>query len=144
MPLTFFQYLLILCNYALKNLRKTLGHREKRLLYFALFQSNIEYGISIYRNNSYACKKIFSLQSDAVCFIDGPKKVHSSPLFKKYNILKVEDLKFHSDVSIAHSVIYKYAPIVIQEDIPRVTPHNIHDLFIVDGSNEKSITKFYY
>ena len=46
---------------------------------------------------------------------------------------------------MAHSVIYKYAPIVIQEDIPRVTPHNIHDLrrntldFIVDGSNEKSI-----
>ena len=93
-------------------------------------------------------KKIISLQKNAVCYIDGPKKVHSAPLFKKFNILKFEDLKFLNDVSIAHSVIYKYAPTVIQEDIIRVTPHNIHDLrrntldLIVNGSNEKSITKY--
>ena len=139
---------LISANYALKNLKKTIGNREKRLLYFALFQSNMEYGISIYGNNSNACKKLFSLQKNAVCYIEGHKKVHSEPLFKKFNILKFTDLKFLNDVSIAHSVFYKYAPTVIQEDILRVTPHNVHDLrrntldLVVNGANENSITKF--
>ena len=139
---------LLSANYALKNLKKTLSHREKRLIYFSLFQSNIEYGISIYGNNHHACKKIISLQKDALCFIDGPKKVHSAPLFKKFNILKFNDLKYLNDVSIAHSVIHKYAPKVTQEDIVRVTLHDQHDLrrntldLVVDGSNQKSITKF--
>ena len=57
-------------------------------------------------------------------------------------------MKYLNDVSIAHSVIHKYAPKVIQEDIVRVTLHDQHDLrrntldLVVDGSNQKSITKF--
>ena len=108
----------------------------------------MEYGISIYGNNSNACKKLISLQKNAVCYIEGYKKVHSEPLFKKFSILKFTDLKFLNDVSIAHSVIYKYAPTVIQEDILRVTPHNVHDLrrntldLVVNGANENSITKY--
>ena len=87
-----------------------------------------------------ACRKIISLQKDAVCFID-------APLFKRYDILKFHDLKYLNDISIAHSVIHKYAPKVIQEDIIRVTLHNQHDLrrntldLVVDGFDEKSITK---
>ena len=102
----------------------------------------MEYGISIYGNNSNACKKLISLQKNAVCYIEGSKKVHSEPLFKKFNILKFDDLKFLNDVSIAHSVFYKYAPTVIQEDILRVTPHDVHDLrrntldLVVNGANE--------
>ena len=69
-------------------------------------------------------------------------------MFKKFSILKFADLKFLNDVSIAPSVIYKYAPTVIQEDILRVASHNIHDLrrntldLVVNGANENSITKF--
>ena len=106
-------------NWALRNLKFLLGSKEKRLIYYALVQSNLEYGISIYGNNSTAVKKIISLQKNAICFIEGSKKVHSEPLFKKYKILKFDDIKYVNDMSIAHSVIHNYAPEIIKADIKK-------------------------
>ena len=139
---------LLSSNWALKNLKFLLGPKEKRLIYYALIQSNLEYGISIYGNNTLAVKKIISLQKNAVCFIEGSKKVHSEPLFKKYKILKFEDIKYVNDMSIAHSVVHGYAPEIIKSDIKKVTQHNIHNLrrnpldLEYNGANEKSITKY--
>ena len=137
---------LLSSNWALKNLKFILGPVEKRLIYYALVQSNLEYGISIYGNNSTAIKKIISLQKNAVCYIDCSKKVHSEPLFKKYKILKFEDLKYVNDMAIAHSVVHEYAPDIIKSDIKKVSIHNIHNLrrnlldLEYNGANEKSIT----
>lgn len=139
---------LLSSNWALRNLKFLLGSKEKRLIYYALVQSNLEYGISIYGNNSTAVKKIISLQKNAICFIEGSKKVHSEPLFKKYKILKFVDIKYVNDMSIAHSVIHNYAPEIIKADIKKVTQHNIHNLrrnpldLEFNGANTKSITNY--
>ena len=135
-------------NYALRNLKHTLEPREKRLVYYSLVQSNLEYGISIYGNNKNAVKKIISLQKRAICYVNGIKKVHSEPLFKKFKILKFEDLKTVNDLYIAHSVVYGYAPDVIKSDIKKIEINDLHDLRrnILDlecnGAQTKSITKF--
>ena len=139
---------LLSSNYALKSLKKTIEPREKRLIYYSLFQSNLEYGICIYGNNKRATKPIISLQKNAVCNIHGSKKVHSEPLFKKYRILKFEDLLYVNKLSFAHSVVYNYAPEIIKMDIKKVNPNIHHDLrrnplnLECNAAYPNSLTKF--
>ena len=105
-------------------------------------------GISKYGNNKNAVKKIISIQKRAICYVNGTKKVHSEPIFKKYKILKFEDLKTVNDLNIAHSVVYGYAPDVIKSDIMKKEINDLHGLRrnILDlecnGAQTKSITKF--
>ena len=118
------------------------------MIYYSLFQSNLEYGICIYGNNKRATKPIISLQKNAVCNIHGSKKVHSEPLFKKYRILKFEDLLYVNKLSFAHSVVYNYAPEIIKLDIKKVNPNIHHDLrrnplnLECNAAYPNSLTKF--
>ena len=95
---------LISTNFILNKTKKLLNTKQKILLYNALFRSNFEYGVTAWGNNN--CNKIISLQKRAILHIHGAtSRIHTEHLFKKYKLLKFEDIKLINDISLAHSVV---------------------------------------
>ena len=136
---------LISTNFILNKTKKLLNTKQKILLYNALFRSNFEYGITAWANNN--CNKIISLQKRAILHIHGAtSRLHSEHLFRKYKLLKFEDIKLINDISIAHSVVHNYAPQITKQDIKKIQPHerNRRNLFNleIDNLKKKSITKY--
>ena len=136
---------LISTNFLLNKTKKLLNTKQKILLYNALFRSNFEYGITAWGNNN--CNKLISLQKRAILHIHGAtSRTHTEHLFRKYKLLKFEDIKLINDISIAHSVVHNYAPKITQQDIKKIQPHerNRRNLFNleIDNLKKKSITKY--
>ena len=113
------------------------------------FKCYLEYGLPIWGQRSSLLSKIESLQKKAVFHIHGSSaKMHSEPLFKQYNILKLKDLKYIQELNIAHSIIHEYAPLPVQNSIPKNVEHPRYnfrrpftDLQEI-GDNEKSVCKY--
>ena len=61
-----------------------------KLIYFALVQSYISYGILLW---GFEADKLFKLQKKAIKIITkSPYLAHTEPLFKKEKLLKIEDI----------------------------------------------------
>ena len=61
-----------------------------KFIYLALIHSHLNYGILVW---GYECKKIFKLQKKAVRILSKVHYLdHTDPLYKKENILKVDDI----------------------------------------------------
>ena len=87
------------------------------------------------------------LQKRAIRSIGGKDtKTHTDPLFKKYKLLKFEDIIEYNKLSIAHTIFYNYAPTALKEHIKREIPHprlrRNTDNLQIDGSNIKSISRY--
>jgi len=66
-----------------------------RTLYYAYFHSHINYGLSIWGSMCYKrdLNRVKIQQKKAVRTVGNAKfNAHTDPLFKKYNILKIDDL----------------------------------------------------
>ena len=140
---------LVSSNFALKRLKNTLPIKQKLQIYNSTFKCYLEYGLPIWGQRPSLIKKIESLQKKALFHINGSSaKMHSEPLFKQHGILKLNDLKYIQELNIAHSIIHEYAPLPVQNCIPKNIEHQRYNLRrpITDlqefGDNEKSVCKF--
>ena len=140
---------LISANFALRRLKNQLPLRQKLQVYNSTFKCHLEYGLPIWGQSPTFLTKIESLQKRAIFHVHGSSvKLHSEPLFKKYNILKLKDMKLIQELNIAHSIIHEYAPIPVREAIPRNEEHPRYtfrrpfsDLQYF-GDNQKSVCKY--
>ena len=90
-----------------------------RSLYFSLFESHLSYGLPVWGSaNQALIQKLFFLQKKAIRAITfSDFRAHSSPLFKKLNVLKVHDL-------------FQYQVSSIMWDFDHYTlPHALNPLF---------------
>ena len=140
---------LVSANFALKSLKNTLPLNQKIQIYNSTFKCYIEYGLPIWGQNASFLSKIISLQERAIFHINGSRaKLHSEPLFKKYNILKIQDIKYLQELNIAHSIIHDYAPTLVKESIPRNINHPLYNFrrppsdLQINGENKGSVCKF--
>ena len=81
--------------FMLRNVRNLVSSEIKRMLYMSLLNSHIVYGLLIWGPMSAAGErsKIYKQQKKAVRIIHSAKfNAHASPLFKKYEILTINDL----------------------------------------------------
>ena len=140
---------LVSSNYALRRLKNFLPLKQKLQIYNSTFKCYLEYGLPIWGQNSTFLNKIESLQKRAIFHVHGSSaKLHSEPLFKKYNVLKIKDIKYLQELNIAHSIIHEYAPELVRESIPRNMTHHRYDFrrpfsdLQEIGDNQKSACKY--
>lgn len=132
-------------NYILNKNKRIMPITQKMMIYNALFKSHCEYGISIWGSLDNNLKRISCLQKTAINHVNNTFKRHSEPLLRKYKTLKIQDIKYLNDISIAHSIIHGYAPNAISNSIQRITAHerlrrNTNNLHYTT-QNPKSISK---
>ena len=136
---------LISANFALRRLKNQLPLKQKLQVYNSTFKCHLEYGLPIWGQIPTFLTKIESLQKRAIFHVHGSSaKLHSEPLFKKYNILKLKDMKLIQELNIAHSIIHEYAPIPVREAIPRNEEHPRYTFSDLQyfGDNQKSVCKY--
>ena len=80
--------------YALANCSKTVPFRIRKLIYHSLLESHLHFGSIIYgATNPKNLGQIETIQRKALRILTRSKyNVHTDPLFKKHNILKLSDL----------------------------------------------------
>jgi len=83
-----------------------------RTLYFSIFNSHLQYGITVwgYANNFYL-NKIIKAQKRAVrCITFSKYKAHSTPLLKQLNILSIKDTIYLKTASLLWDFYYDKLP----------------------------------
>ena len=92
-----------------------------KLLYFALVQPYLNYGILLW---GFECDNLFKLQKKAIRIITkSPYLAHTQPLFKKEKILKVEDIFKLSCLKLFYRLVND------------MLPYNLKKLFNFPNSN---------
>ena len=78
-------------NYILNKVKNFLPYSTLNTLYAAIVQSHINYGLIIW-GNSTSINQLIKLQKKSIRIINNkPYNYHTEPLFKKSNILKIQD-----------------------------------------------------
>lgn len=133
--------------FILRKIKHTLPTSHKILIYNAIFQSHLNYGIICWTQDSALMRKISVLQNKAIKLVEGIyKKSHTEYIYKKLEILKFEDCVTYNRALFAHSIMYNYAPERIQECMEKVNPHprlrrNLLN-FYIDHSIKSSLLKY--
>ena len=79
-------------NALLYKIRNFVKPKALRSVYFAIFESHLNYANLVWGQNPNATQRIFTMQKKAVRIISFQKmNSHTSTLFKEYNILKFHD-----------------------------------------------------
>jgi len=88
--------------YMLRSAKNLLDYESLRSIYYALFHSNLIFGLPIYScTASKNLKKITSLQKSAIRVITKSKyNAHTEPLFKKCSILPIDKLIYFFNIQI--------------------------------------------
>ena len=121
--------------------------KQKIMIYNALFKPHLEYGTPIWSASKSPKTMLITQQKRAIRYIDGKnKKKHTDHLFKRFNILKFEDLVKYNNLLLGHSIIYNYASESVKTIFKKVEPHtrlrrNLKD-FQIDRSNQSSIFNY--
>ena len=111
--------------YALNRTKHTLPKLHRQMIYNALIESHLTYGITLW---GYAqkqhLKRLSTQQKKAIRYItNAPHNSHTDPLFKSCKILKLPDLiKLHT-IKLMHKIIQHTAPPHIQS----LFPHRQHN-----------------
>ena len=82
-------------NYVLRRLKNVMPNWTKRLLYMSSIQSHLTYGLMLWGSMAQAkdLQRLFKAQKKSLRLIDNASYNSSTdPIFKKYDILKLEDL----------------------------------------------------
>jgi hypothetical protein len=108
----------------LNRLKHFLPMKTKILIYSSLILSHLNFGILAW---GYKCNRIVKLQKKAIRILSISKyNAHTEPLFKKLNLLKVEDiLKLH-ELKFYYKYKHERLPHYLQQ-IPLVFNNEIHD-----------------
>ena len=105
----------------LSKVRHYVPEHELISVYHAIFSSHMTYGCQIWGQNSSSChfKKIYQLQKKAIRIITfSGYKDHTEPLFKKLNILKLED-----QISLFNCLL-------VHDQTRNLLPSSFNDFFI--------------
>ena len=100
--------------YLLRCFKKLLPNWSKRMLYFNYIHSNLTYGLSVWgpMASQLEKNKLFKLQKKAVRTIENAKQdCPSAPLFKKYKILRFNDLINLEILKTAYNLVHESLPI---------------------------------
>jgi len=87
-----------------------LPHEALKSIYYTLIHSHLIYGIAIWGNSSHV-HKLFTMQKKAIRIINNKSKnSHTEPLFKRENILKIQDLYSIHACLLAYDYIHTNLP----------------------------------
>ncbi len=113
-------------------------------LYFSIFHSHITYGLSVWgKSNDRYLTKIYTLQKKvirAITFSDF--NAHTAPIFKKFKILKLQDLFNYKTTSLMWDYDHNTLPNSLASlFIPR---EKIHNRDVRDRNKNKLYTAHHY
>jgi len=96
----------------LRSAKNLLDYESLRSIYYALFHSNLIFGLPIYScTASKNLKKITSLQKSAIRVITKSKyNAHTEPLFKKCSILPIDKLIYFFNIQIMQQYKQGFLP----------------------------------
>ena len=102
-------------NVLLYKIRNYVSFNTLKVIYFAIFDSYINYANLIWGQNPNSKLRIITLQKKALRIINNqPRNSHSGPLFKKSNILNFEDkILISTIIFISKSINNLQPPIFI-------------------------------
>ena len=79
-------------NALLFKIRKFVDDKILRSIYFAIFESNLNYCSLVWAQNYNAINRLVILQKRALIIMNyQPRNSHTSPLFRKTSVLKLKD-----------------------------------------------------
>ena len=79
-------------NALLFKIRKFVDDKILRSIYFAIFESNLNYCSLVWTQNYNAINRLVILQKRALIIMNyQPRNSHTSPLFRKTSVLKLKD-----------------------------------------------------
>lgn len=121
---------LIYTNFILNKMKNFLPTDILRTLYFSLFQSHLNFGILCWghivctQTNSDILTK---LQKRAIRIITySPYRCHTAPIFKKMNILKLEDIFKLCKLKFAFNYTKRLVPSYFIHEFKLIRSHDIH------------------
>ena len=98
-------------NALLYKIRNYVSFNTLKVIYFAIFDSYINYANLIWGQNLNSKLRIITLQKKALRIINNqPRNSHSGPLFKKSNILNFEDKILISNIIFISKSINNLLP----------------------------------
>ena len=108
-------------NGMLSKVRHYVIKEELKSIYYAIFSSHISYGTQIWGQQSSHIKKICKLQNRALRIINF-EDFHAdpNPLFKRCNILKVQDMVKIENVLHVYDYINDSLPKCFQDDFSQL------------------------
>ena len=102
--------------------------KHRLLLYNSLVLPYLNYCCLLWEySTKSSINKLFILQKKAVRLVDNqPKLAHSSPIFAKHSLLKLEDIAKQQTLVLLYNVITQNSPPVITSlfELSRYTPQN--------------------
>ena len=104
-------------NFMLNRIKLIIPTGYMRTLYYAHFNSHLSYGITLWANS---CSKllldqVYKQQKRAVRIITNESFLsHSDPLFRRTNILKLQDLMTLENLKLVHKVLSDECPLPLK------------------------------
>ena len=113
----------------LAKLRHYVPQNTLRSIYFSLFHSKLIYGLQIWSHGkNVLIQKVKTLQNKALRIIDFKNQQdHSSPLYKKLNILKLSDYSKLLNCLLVHDQLKNKLPVVFKDFILPARDSHTHD-----------------
>ena len=89
-----------------------------RLIYYALFQPHIQYGLQIWGQNLSRSSRVATLQRIAVRIITfSDCNASSKPLFSQTSILSIHQYVFKLNIMLAYEVLNRMSPVAVQQSL---------------------------
>jgi hypothetical protein len=98
--------------YFLRSAKNLLSEKALKALYYALVHCHLIYGILIWSSTSFSnLKGLEKKQKDAIRIVTcSPYNAHTEPLFKKLNILPLQQLIFHFKIQFMQQYKFNHLP----------------------------------
>ena len=123
-------------NALLYKIRNYVSFNTLKAIYFAIFDSYINYANLIWGQNPNSKLRVTTLQQKALRIINNqPKKSHSGPLFKQNNILKFEDKILIGNIIFVSKSINNLLPLIFKNWF--IFCSGIHNYNTVSSSTDK-------
>ena len=117
-------------NGIISKLRHSVSKNILISVYYALFHSNLTYGIQIWAQHIQKNSQISKLQKTAMRLLTfSAYNAHSKPLFEKLNILSVPDIVFFRNISLIYSTL------------KGITPHEIQSILNLSYTPQLHLTR---
>ncbi|NRB82010.1 MAG: reverse transcriptase family protein, partial [Saccharospirillaceae bacterium] len=139
-------------NGILYNLRSTVPSKMLNDVYFALINSQMSYGISVWGSGGSITKlnKIFIAQKRAIRTLYNIKKTsnyakgHTKPVFTDNNFLTIHNLYFQHTLMEVYKILHFQYPAIIFNTFQKSVVAGSHRLIIPLGSLASLSTNYYY
>ena len=122
-------------NLLLFKIRNYVNFNSFKSIYFANFDSHLNYGNLIWGQNFNSAFRIVTLQKKAIRIINNhPRNSQSSLLFKKISILKFEDKTLISNIIFISKSVNNLLPPIFKNWLIFCSDIHNYEKCIIDGS----------